>query len=111
MNSLINRIGMLLSLLPFIAMAQDSTDTQPTKPAKEYVRATFENAALINNQTVELNGDKSLEFMIQHRFGLIKNSDDLFGLYAPSNIRLGLSYGITKRISVGAGVTKNKMQY
>ena len=49
--------------------------------------------------------------MIQHRFGLIESNDDLFGFYAPANIRMGLTYGITKCIAVGVGVTKNKMIY
>ena len=96
-------------LLPAALIAQESETA--SKPAKEFVRRTFENPVVINNQTTEVNGHKSLEFMIQHRFGLMKESDDLFGIYAPANIRLGLSYGITDRITVGLGVTKLKMLY
>lgn len=97
--------------LPAILLAQENAESTPAKPAKEYVRSTFENAVLINNQTVMVNNHKSLDFMIQHRFGEIKNEKDLFGIYAPANIRLGLSYGITKRITIGLGVTKHKMLY
>jgi len=35
--------------------------------------------------------------------------DDLFGLWGPSNIRLGLNYAITDRLVIGAGTSKNYM--
>ncbi len=111
-NYLLKGISLLILLaITAVSYSQETTEAGAPVAAKEYVKATFENPVLINNQTIENNGHKSLEFMIQHRFGLVKNSDDLFGIYAPANIRLGMSYGITKRISLGAGVTKNKMQY
>jgi hypothetical protein len=35
----------------------------------------------------------------------------LYGIYAPSNIRLGFNYGITSKLTVGFGTEKNnKMQ-
>jgi hypothetical protein len=112
MNSLMKKISMFMLLaLPVAVTAQETSETQPATPVKEYVKGTFENPVLVNNQTVEVNGHKSLEFNIQHRFGVIKNSEDLFGLYAPANIRLALSYGITRRITIGLGVTKHKMLY
>lgn len=102
----------VLMLVPFCLNAQDSTDTVvPKPPAKEYAKATFENGALINNETVQTPGKKSLDFIIQHRFGLIEDESDLFGIYAPANIRMGLTYGITSRLSVGVGASKNKMTY
>lgn len=111
-NCLIEKILFLLLLnLPAFISAQENNEPATTAPAKEYVKGTFENPVLINNQTIESNSLKSLEFMIQHRFGVVKDAKDLFGIYAPANIRLGLTYGITKRISFGAGVTKNKMLY
>jgi hypothetical protein len=100
---------LLMIFFPALLIAQENTES--TVPAREYVRATFENGVVINNQTVENTPMKSLDFMIQHRFGVIKDEKDLFGLFAPSNIRLGLTYGITKRISLGVGATKNKTLY
>jgi len=116
MNYIRNYLLKGFSLLMLLTMSassqgQDTTASAVASVKKEFVKATFENAVLINNQTIENNSHKSLDFIIQHRFGLVKNSDDLFGIYAPANIRLGLSYGITKNISIGAGVTKDKMQY
>lgn len=62
---------------------------------------------LIDNQTVVNPYGKTLEFIIQHRFGKIEDISDLFGIYAPSNIRLGINYGITDDIMVGFGTEKN----
>jgi hypothetical protein len=60
----------------------------------------------------------TLEFMIQHRFGTVSNGiKDLWGLYAPSNIRLSLSYTLFDKVgigsfkgplSIGIGTTKDK---
>jgi hypothetical protein len=49
----------------------------------------------------------TFEIMIHHRFGIINEVSDLYGIYAPSNIRLGVNYGITNRIMVGFGTEKN----
>jgi Membrane bound beta barrel domain (DUF5777) len=97
-----------------LVSGQDTTATvapAATASANKPVRHTFENQVVLNNQTVECLPEKNLEFTIQHRFGLIESEEDLWGLYAPSNIRLGLSYGITDRLSFGLGATKFKHQY
>ena len=91
---------------------QDSSAvTTATVPANKPVTHTFENPVVVNNQTVEGLPAQSLDFNIQHRFGVIENEEDLFGLYAPSNIRLALTYGFTDRLSVGLGATKFKHIY
>jgi hypothetical protein len=102
---------LILMALPMYASAQENAGSTSAVPAKEYVKATFENGVAINNQTIENPGKKSLDFMIQHRFGIIKDNKDLFGIFAPSNIRLGLTYGITSRAAIGIGATKNKTLY
>jgi len=90
--------------------AEDTLQDQ-TKKVNQPVKATFENSVLINNETVENPPQKTLDFIIQHRFGVIKNTDDLFGLFASSNVRLGLTYGLTDRLAVGIGATKNNHLY
>ena len=90
----------LLLVIPIFA--QEESD------ANEPVRAPFETSILIDNHTVISPLKGSLEFEIHHRFGSIKNGiTDIYGIYAPSNIRLGLLYGITDKIMVGAGTTKD----
>ncbi len=95
-------IALALSLLLIVPLsAQDENDDKP-------VRSPFETAILIENQTVVSPYKGGLEFEIHHRFGTVKNGiTDIFGIYAPSNIRLGLNYGITDRLMIGAGTTKD----
>ncbi|MBL7923889.1 MAG: hypothetical protein JNL88_06800 [Bacteroidia bacterium] len=113
LSSFLNKFAAFsLFLLPEYVMAQENSEpSEAAVPEKEYVRATFENGVVINNQTVETPGQKSLDFIIQHRFGRVKDEKDLFGLFAPANIRFGLGYGITDRLVVAVGVTKVRMTY
>ncbi|MEP1095584.1 MAG: DUF5777 family beta-barrel protein [Cyclobacteriaceae bacterium] len=81
---------------------------QEEDSGKKPVRAPFESAVLIDNQTVIVPAAKTLEFNMVHRFGTIENGkSDLFGLYAPgANIRLGLTYSLKDNLAVGVGFTK-----
>ena len=45
---------------------------------------------------------------MNHRFGLVTGTNDMIGIWAPSNIRIAVSYSITSRIAVGFGTTKDK---
>ncbi|NOZ47588.1 MAG: hypothetical protein GXO79_12525 [Chlorobi bacterium] len=67
---------------------------------------------IIENQTIIAPKKGNLQFTIHHRMGKMNNGiSDLFGIYAASNIRLGLNYGITDKLMVGFGTEKsNKMQ-
>jgi len=92
-------ISIILALITFPAFCQESED---------YPVRVFETSILVDNQTVATPFKGMLEFEIHHRFGTVNNAlDDLFGLWAPSNIRLGLSYGITGRLMIGVGTAKN----
>jgi len=71
------------------------------------VRFTFETGILIDNQTVATPYKGGLELQIHHRFSLIENYHNLFGIYGAANTRLGLNYGITDRIMLGIGTTKD----
>jgi hypothetical protein len=90
--------------------AQDSTAAPVIKKVKP-VKYTFEGEWIIDNQTVMVPVKGSLEMAIQHRFGVVSNgSSDLYGIFAPSNIRLSLNYAPIKKLFVGAGITKERMQ-
>ena len=97
-------ILLTLSLFMTPLFAQGDTLNQATsKP----VRFTFGTTTLIDNNTVETVYKGGLELEIKHRFGLIEDYHDLFGIYASANTRIGLNYGITDRLMVGAGTTKD----
>ena len=105
----IKNITLLLALFaPAIIFAQETSEP---KPAPEVVKATFENNMFINNQTVQTHDKGFLDVAIQHRFGVANEVKDLYGIYAPSNIRLYIGYGVTKDLSVGFGSTKSKQLY
>ncbi len=102
---------MALSIAFAAPIALFAQDDAAALLAPEVVKATFENNLLINNQTVQTHDKGFMEIAIQHRFGLIDKPSDIYGIYAPSNIRLYVGYGLTKNLSVGGGATKNKQLY
>jgi len=70
-------------------------------------RPAFESATLIDNPTNVLFSKNTLEVQMSHRFGLINGgTNDLAGFWAASNIRIGLSYAIHERLTIGYGTTK-----
>jgi hypothetical protein len=107
------KIILLLLALSFLTtglLAQDSSGVNVPVKAKP-VKNTFGSVWLIDNQTVMVPIKGTLEFDIQHRFGTIDNgSSDLFGFFAPSNIRLGINYAPIKNLFVGIGITKERNQ-
>lgn len=110
----LQRCCFALVLLLFInsgsILAQDSTEAPVVKKVKP-VKNTFGSSLLMDNQSVMVPMKGTLEFDIQHRFGTIENSaKDLWGIFAPSNIRLGLGYSPMDKLFVIAGITKEKMQ-
>jgi hypothetical protein len=90
-------------------MAQDSiAKVSKSKP----VRNTFSSVLLIDNQTVMIPIKGTFEFDIQHRFGTVKNGrKDVWGILAPSNIRLGFAYTPLNKLRVGVGMTKERIQF
>jgi hypothetical protein len=100
------KIFILLTLSLFISplFAQEETNAQDgSKP----VRFTFGTTILIDNHTVATPYKGGLELEIHHRFSKIENYHNLFGIFGSANTRIGLNYGITDRLMVGAGTTKD----
>ncbi len=94
----------LLSVFAVSLFAQEETQkSEKSNP----VRFTFGTGTLIDNQTVETPYKGGLELKIQHRFSLIENYHNLFGIYGSANTRIGLTYGITDRLMVGLGTERN----
>lgn len=67
------------------------------------VLGTFKGTRIINGQSVETRGKGNLEVIISHRFGRINSGGyNLFGL-DDSNVRLGLEYSLSDRVTLGFG--------
>ncbi|WP_194972854.1 DUF5777 family beta-barrel protein [Aquiflexum lacus] len=101
------------------AYAQETEEKKKENPEDEvqtlYIHSrplqrvgnTFESTWLIDNQTVLVPLRKTFQFDILHRFGTVNNGySDFWGLYAPSNIRLGFAYTPINNLMVGFGFTK-----
>jgi hypothetical protein len=96
-------ITMLFALTSTLTFAQEETEKKVEKPVYE----PFQASTLIESQTVIGSNAKQLELIIHHRFGGMDNGfTDLFGIYAASNIRMGLQYGITDKLTIGIGTEK-----
>ncbi|MDN3667778.1 DUF5777 family beta-barrel protein [Echinicola jeungdonensis] len=97
---------LLLLLFSQVAYAQDDLLKQleeSTEPVDQKVTGTFKGTRLINGHTVETRPEGTLDFIISHRFGRVNSgSYQFFGL-DDSNIRLGLDYAITDRLTIGVG--------
>lgn len=90
-----------------ILYAQDAAN-EPNKP----VSGTFNSGTFLENQTVLMYPKGTFELVINHRFGKISDGfKEFYGIYSPSNIRMGLNYSLTDKIQIGLGTTKlNKQQ-
>jgi hypothetical protein len=90
-------------------LAQDSTVAEAPQAAVKVkpVKNTFQSVWLSDNQTVMVPVKGTMEMDIMHRFGTWNNGyQDFWGLFAPSNIRIGISYVPVKKLNVGIGFTK-----
>jgi len=86
-----------------VAGQEKKRDTVPEIPE----RPAFESSFIIDNPTNILFNKNTLEIQMSHRFGLINGgTNDLAGIWAPANIRIGASYAINDRVTVGYGTTK-----
>ncbi|MFA5297505.1 MAG: DUF5777 family beta-barrel protein [Lutibacter sp.] len=106
------KILLVLLLFPVLAIAQDDDTKDSTKVKEALERPAFESAMLIDNPTNVLFGKNTLEVQMQHRFGLINETNTLAGIYGDgANIRIALSYAIHERLTIGFGTTKdNRLQ-
>jgi len=93
----------ILSLVIMPAFSQEETEEKSSRP----VRFTFSTGVLIDNQTIETPYKGGLVMEIHHRFSLIEDYHNLFGIYGSANTRMGLNYGVTDKIMVGLGTTKD----
>jgi len=99
---------LLAAALTIIMVMPSNLFAQEEEKDMRPVRESFNGSLLLDQQTIVGPREKGLELIIHHRFGTMQNGlSDLYGIYAPSNIRLGLDYGVTEKLMVGFGTEKN----
>ncbi|MGB5428244.1 DUF5777 family beta-barrel protein [Eudoraea sp.] len=88
---------------PFLIFSQKK---EKDTTAVKLERAAFESAWIIDNPTNVLYSRNTMELQFAHRFGLVNGKNDLIGIWGASNIRIGVSYAILDRLTVGFGTSK-----
>ena len=120
MKLIVNRIKEVLFAMPALficfmmlpsnnVQAQDSTNAEePAAPVKiKPLKNSFKSIWIIDNQTVLVPVKGTFEMDINHRFGTWnKGYEDFWGLFAASNIRIGVSYAPINKLNIGLGFTK-----
>jgi hypothetical protein len=115
MNVILLRYALIvatLTLLTIRTSAQDLLDllNEDSVPEKEFVTGAFKSTRVITGHSMEMTGAGVLDFRILHRFGrLNEGSYGAWGL-DQATIRLGLDYGITRRLMTGIDRSSNKKQ-
>lgn len=109
-------VSMALAFCLITALNGFSQDTiadieDSEKAVDRPARPAFESGLLFDGATTTIQPSKTLEMVIQHRFGTIDEGfTDLFGIWGLSNIRLALNYSLLDNLQVGVGTMKfNKM--
>tara|TARA_B100000686_G_scaffold299894_1_gene334016 strand:+ start:20586 stop:21443 length:858 start_codon:yes stop_codon:yes gene_type:complete len=108
-----NRIFLFFYLITANIFPQDELlDFLGEEPLVPFpVQATFKSTRIVNAQSLELPRAKTLEFMIQHRFGKMKNGFyDLFGM-DEATVHYDLKYAFNKRLAFGLGRSSWKKTY
>ncbi len=82
-------------------MSSINTFAQANINEKLSIKQLFWGSRLVDQQTTSVVAKHSLNFEILHRFGTIANGfDDIFGMYASSNISMGLQYAIFNKMEI-----------
>ncbi len=99
---------LILFNTPCKLFAQDSLATEPVEKPQPRPVTIFDGQFIADNPTVAMSRKKVLMLTIQHRFGTVNNGrQDLYGIFGPANIRLGMNYTPINNLTIGVGVTKN----
>ncbi|QZT35939.1 DUF5777 family beta-barrel protein [Halosquirtibacter xylanolyticus] len=101
----------------YILLCLVSFSTQGNNRAKRESRSKelfplFWGTNINNLQTSQTLRQGDLQLRIFHRFGAISDgASEMFGIYSPSNITMGLAYGVTSNFSVIFDAEKEKRFY
>lgn len=105
----------VLSLGLNVSFAQEGVEEKAVEEKPKVkdrpVREPFGSGILIDNQTCFIPEKKTLEMVIQHRFGPMNNGiSDVWGIYKPgANIRIGFNYVVIDKLQLGYGLTMTNM--
>lgn len=96
-------ILLLLAGLTVQAQEDDLMSMLDVDDTPKEVTGSFKATRLVTGHTTRTLGKNTLDFVINHRFGAVNSGVDEFWGLDDAQIRLGLEYGITDRLMIGAG--------
>ncbi|MGE5357317.1 MAG: DUF5777 family beta-barrel protein [Deltaproteobacteria bacterium] len=101
----------VIVIFNYISNAQDdisNEETQIQEVKDKPVKSPFETAVLIDFPTTVIPSKGSFQLLIHHRFGTISNGiTDIYGIYAPSNIKMTFDYSLFDFLQIGFSSEKN----
>lgn len=114
--SIKKNIVLFLMLAGINGFAQDDMlsllDSVGGPKTHEKTIATFKGSKIINAQSIETVKAKTFDFSISHRFGNSGTENGgghaLYGLDNISDVRFGFDFGITDKLTIGVGRSKQK---
>lgn len=110
-NKFLFSLIFITAMLISVAHAQEELMAlidKDVQPVTDYTAATFKTTRIVIGQSVELPPQGNMLFLITHHFGAINTGyENLFGL-KQATIRLGLEYGITNWLGIGAGLNTDR---
>ncbi len=90
---------------------QEEEDKKAEKEKTDYTTSIFKTTRIVNGHSIENVGEGILDFRINHRFGTLNSGGyNLWGLDNAS-MRMGLDYGVSKRLMIGIGRSTYLKQY
>ncbi len=90
---------------------QEEEDKKAEKEKIDYTNAIFKTTRVVNGHSIENVGAGILDFKVNHRFGTLNSGGyNLWGL-DQATMRLGLDYGLSKRLMIGIGRSTFQKQY
>lgn len=104
--------ALMLLVLPLLRAQDDLLALLGDEIAvPEYITAAFKTNRVINLHSLENTPANVMDLKISHRFGTLNQGIyELFGL-DNATIRIGLDYGISDRLTVGAGRSSFQKTY
>jgi len=101
---------LLLQLIPLVVSAQDSllNILKDEKPPVNYAEAAFKATRIVIGQSIENPAQGNMLLLITHHFGALNTGyENLYGL-KQATIRIGMEYGLTKRLAFGFGLNTDR---
>lgn len=103
-------IYIVIAVILSFNLAYSQEEQEKPKVKDKPVIEPFGSGYLIDNQTSQMPAKKTLEMVIQHRFGTVKNGiSDFYGIYASANTSMGVNYSILDNLLVGYSLTRTNM--